>query len=288
MKSLKIASVSLAAMALCATQSTQAVGLISLVDAGLGVQSLNSFDSSNPAAATSIAPISGLEMNETLLGIDFRPANGALFGLGSASNLYTVNTVTGVASLVGTGFSNVTLPANTNFGFDFNPVIDRIRIVGTDDTNTVGNPNTGGDTVVTPVFYPAGDANAGANPNLVHHAYTNSVDGATSTQLYAIDSNLNILVTQANSAGTLATVGGLGIDIDEIGGFDIDPSDGTAYAALSVGGVSSLYTINLATGTATLVGGLATGTSALAVVPEPSSALLLGFGALALLRRRRG
>lgn len=292
---MKIASVSLATLALCASQSSQAVGLISLVDLGLGAQSLNSFDSSNPAAVTNIGPVTGLEMGESLLGIDFRPATGQLFGLGSANNLYTVDTVTGAASIVGTGFSTVTLGASA-YGFDFNPVIDRIRIVGSSDqSNNVGNPDTGDATTVTSVFYGPGDANEMATPNLVHHAYTNSVAGAMTTQLYAIDSDLNILVTQANSAGTLSTVGSLGIDIDEVGGFDIDPSDGTAYAALSVGGESKLYTINLMTGAATEVaapgvsgnGTLVAQTSGLAVVPEPSSALLLGLGSLALLRRRR-
>ncbi len=282
---MKIASVSLATLALCASQSSHAVGLISLVDLGLGAQSLNSFDSVT-LASNGIVPVTGLGMGETLLGIDFRPATGQLYGLSSGNSLYTVNTVTGAATIVGTGFSSVTLGASA-YGFDFNPVIDRIRIVGTDDSNTVGNPDTGGDTAVTDVFYPAGDANEGTNPNLVHHAYTNSVAGALTTQLYAIDSNLDILVTQANSAGTLGTVGGLNVDIDELGGFDIDPSDGTAYAALSVGGSSGLYTIDLATGAASLVGGLSGQVSGLAVVPEPSSAILLGCGALALLRRKR-
>jgi hypothetical protein len=127
----------------------------------------------------------------------------------------------------------------------------------------------------------------GEDPNLVHHAYTNNFAGAMTSQLYAIDSNLDILVTQANSAGTLGTVGSLGIDVDDLGGFDIDGNSGIAYAALSIGGNSGLYTINLATGQATSIGSLSGTVTGIAVVPEPSSALLLGFGALALLCRKR-
>lgn len=283
---MNIASISFATLALCASQSTQAVGLISLVDVGGGLQSLNSFDSATPGASN-LTPITGLGVGESLLGIDFRPATGQLFGLGSGNRLYTVNTVTGAASVVGSGFSSVTLTASA-YGFDFNPVIDRIRIVGTDNSNTVGNPDTGGDTVVTAVFYPTGDPNVGADPNLVHHAYTNSVNPAPgSTALFALDSILDILVTQANSAGTLGTVGSLGVDFDELGGFDIDGNTGIAYAALRVGGASNLYTIDLGTGAASLVGGLTGTVSGFAVVPEPSSALLLGLGALGLLRRKR-
>ena len=275
-----------AALGILTLQSSQAVGLISLVDLGLGAQSLNRFDSSAPGTIIGApVPISGLTGGETLLGIDYRPLTGQLFGT-SSNRLYTIDTVTGAATAVGSGFATV-LGAGS-YGFDFNPVIDRIRIVGTNDTNTVGNPIDGSGTVVTPVFYGTGDINEGANPNLVHHAYTNSVNPTpATTQLFALDSALDILVTQANSAGTLGTVGPLGIDFDEAGGFDIDGIRGTAYAALSVGGVSNLYTIDLTSGAASLVGNLNGNVTGFAVIPEPSSALLLGLGALGLLRRKR-
>lgn len=279
-------AITLTALALCAAQPAQAAGLIALLGSTPGSQSLNRFDSATPGALNAV-PVTGLEIGESLLGIDFRPLNGQLYGLGSASNLYTINTVTGLATIVGSGLSDGIITP-TNYGFDFNPVIDRIRIVSTDDSNSVGNPITGGTQLVaTPVFFTTGDGNEGQNPNLVHHAYTNNFAGATTTQLYALDSNLNILATQANNAGTLATVGPLGVDIDEAGGFDIDGLDGTAYAAFSVGGTSALYTLNLATGEATSLGAMSGNVTGLAVVPEPTSALFLGCAALTLLRRKR-
>lgn len=279
-------AITLTALALCAAQSAQAAGLITLLGSTPGLQTLNRFDSATPGALNPV-PVTGLGIGESLLAIDFRPRSGQLYGLGSASNLYTINTGTGLATIVGSGLATSIITA-TNYGFDFNPTIDRIRIVSTDNSNSVGNPITGGTQLVaTPVFFPGGDPNAGQDPNLVHHAYTNNFDGAVTSQLYALDSNLDILVTQANNAGTLGTVGALGVNFGEAGGFDIDGQDGTAFAALSVGGNSGLYTLNLVTGDATLLGALSGNVTGLAIVPEPSSALLLGCGALALLRRKR-
>ena len=235
--------------------------------------------------------ISGVQENETIIGLDFRPATGELFGLGSFDNLYTLDTATGAATLVGAGGFTPGLDG-INFGFDFNPTIDRIRVVSNSDQNLVLNPNDGTSTGVTDLFYGPGDANEGTDPNVVSSAYTNSFAGATTSQLYGIDTGLDILVTQANSAGTLGTVGDLGIDISEVSGFDISGATGIAYLAARTegGSISSLYTIDLATGTTTLTGEIAGGSvvTAFAVVPTPGAAsvALLGCGALVTRRRR--
>ncbi len=107
-----------------------------------------------------------------------------------------------------------------------------------------------------------GDVNALADPAVVANAYTNSVAGATSTTQYALDHQQNSLVTLANNAGTLATVGtvtlaGAEVDFSATAGLDIlTAADGTntAYALLNVVGQSGLYTIDLATAEASLVG----------------------------------
>ena len=132
---------------------------------------------------------------------------GSCTALGSFSRLYTVNTTTGAASLVGA----LGLALNgTAFGFDFNPSIDRIRVVSESDRNYVLHPDTGIATQVTNLFYGPADPNFGVNPNVVGSAYSNNIAGTPTTQLYGIDTNLDILVTQANSAGTLGTVGPIG------------------------------------------------------------------------------
>lgn len=252
-------------------------------------QTLISFDTASPDALESGLALSGLMSNERIQGIDFRPATGELYGLGSMNNLYRIDTATGVATRVGSG-AGITLNGSS-FGFDFNPVIDRIRVVSDTNTNYVFNPDTGTASQVTSLFYNTGDVNFGANPNVVGSAYTNSFAGAATTQLYGIDTGLDILVTQANSAGTLQTVGSLGGDITDLVGFDISGLTGMAFAMTVDAGTarSTLWSINLSTGQATAlseVGGGALITS-FAIVPAPGVAALAMPLALAGLRRRR-
>ncbi len=253
-------------------------------------QTLISFDSSAPTTILSGVAIWGMAANEQVRGLDFRPATNELYALGSFSMLYKINAMTGMAMQVGSGTFAHTLNGSS-FGFDFNPVIDRIRVVSEADQNLVLNPNTGASTNTTALFYAMGDMNEGMNPNVVGSAYTNSKKGATSTQLYGIDTNLDILVKQANSAGTLTTVGSLGVNLNDQVGFDISGLSGIAYASVQDAslGQSTFWTINLNTGAATMIGAIGGGSQvgAITVVPAPGAlAALAGAGVLALRRRR--
>lgn len=263
-------------------------------------QRLLSWDSAAPGTLLGGVAITGLASNETIQGIDFRPNQGLLYGLGSQNNLYTLNPATGAATLV----SALSIPLNgANFGFDFNPTGPvALRIVSNTDKNyRIGNPAAGGVVSVdTDVAYVAGDANFGANPNVTHVAYTNSVPGATSTTLYAIDAGLDVLVRFGNAnAGTLNTVGTLGIgapaDINVIGGFDISATNNTGFAAVQRIDQSStmFWSIDLATGAGTPVGLVGGGEviTAMALaggnIPAPGAAAGLGLGMFVLGRRRR-
>lgn len=211
------------------------------------------FNSSRANTILSTVPITGLQSGENLLGIDFRPATGRLFGLGNG-RLYTIDVVTGAATLVG----NLTTPLlGTNFGFDFNPVPDRIRITSDMEQNLRANPNDGTNLVDGALSYASGDPNAGQNPNVVASGYTNSFPGTATTTLYDIDSSLGILATQnPPNNGTLNTVGRLGLNITGEAGLDIHPGNNVALAALQVQGASgsALYSVNLTTGSATIIG----------------------------------
>jgi hypothetical protein len=293
-------SLLLVAMLCTPVSAEQLVALLN-GPAGKGgfVNGLTTFDSDMPGTISAPVEITGLEPTARILGIDFRPLTGQLYALSSENAIYTVDYTSGAATLVGEGFNDDL--DGTFFGFDFNPVIDRIRIVSDTGQNFVAHPDTGLANVAatTDVFYAAGDVNEGAAPHVVHHAYDGVVDGALSpaTQLRAIDSELDILVTQANNAGTLETIGDLTADAGDMGGFDI-ASSGAAFATFPFGGgggprrVSGgtisgwrLYSINLETGVAEGMGDIELDSelidvAGLAVVPgpaipEPSSLLLV-------------
>jgi hypothetical protein len=220
------------------------------------------FDTDTPQTIISTVPITGLQTGEFLHGIDFRPDTGTLYGLGSRRRLYTINAVTGEAQAVSnTNF----VPALTgnSFGFDFNPTVNRIRVTSNRDENVRFNPVTGAVVAVdTPLAYAVGDPNEGADPNVVGVAYTNNFSSATTTTLYGIDYVLDTLVriggvngNPSPNTGLLTTIGPLGVNASQLSGFDIAPGTGTAFAAFrGTGGISRLYTINLNTGHATLVG----------------------------------
>lgn len=227
---------------------------------------LEHFNASAPGVRLGIVNITGLNPSDDIVGIDFRPATGQLYGLGASSQLYVINAVTGAASPVNGGFSPPV--DNAAFGFDFNPTVDRIRVVSSTEQNLRLHPDTGQNAGTDGNINPAG--------SIVGSAYTNNFAGATSTVLFGIDSDSNSLVIQnPPNDGTVTPVGPLGVDFEVNAGFDIAPGSGIAYAALFTGSLpSNLYTINLATGAATLVGALGGGGDAkrgLAFVTGPET-----------------
>jgi hypothetical protein len=210
------------------------------------------FDTNTPSFVESSRVIRGLQPGEMILGIDFRPATGELYGLGSSSRIYTINTETAAATPVGSGPFTPRLEGS-EFGFDFNPTVDRIRVVSNSGQNLRLHPETGQVAAVDKTLQ-YGDA---SQPNIVASAYTNSVAGATTTMLYGVDSETRNLVTQdPPNDGKLNVAGRLEIDLSNLTGFDISPRTGTAFLVSRVRGANAsvLYEINTATGNSNLLG----------------------------------
>jgi uncharacterized repeat protein (TIGR01451 family) len=234
--------------------------------------SIISFNANTPETLLSNVLLTGLDLEagELLEFIDFRPSDGMLYGVVTTdpptpnARVVRINPTTGEVTNVS---DTTTIPAIPGLfrGGDFNPVVDLLREV-TDSVergNRRLNPDTGAlvgtDTALT---YAAGDVNAGTPPNIVHVAYSNNTAGATQTTLYGIDANTDALVTIGSLNGTptspntgqVFTVGELGENVGSFGGFDIEQGTNIGYAAFRVSGVSYLYTVNLTTGAATLIG----------------------------------
>jgi hypothetical protein len=243
---------------------------------------LLSFDSASPGTVTT-QTISGLiDPTESILGMDRRPATGQVYVLTSAAgatspavvHLYVLNPVTAQLSLVGnsppaTGFADV--PS----GIDFNPAVDRLRLVNVNDANLRFNPSSGA--------LAATDTDISPSSDLVDVAYDVLPAGATATTVYALDRATSTLVRlggvnglpQSPNGGVLTTIGPLGVTLTaaSVAGFDISPV-GTPFAGATVGGTTSLFTITLASGAMTAVGAIGAGTSqvvGLTALPDPAA-----------------
>jgi hypothetical protein len=158
------------------------------------------------------------QVNGNLIGIDFRVADGnnnSIYALTDNGKIYTIGLTAatlGQATLVSTLTPN--LPSGYQSLFDFNPVLNAIRAIGSDGlnyavVNSAGNLNK---TVVqTSLTYNPNDVNKGKTPKVSAGAYNNNVVGAKVTIFYGIDYNLATFVTvdPATPGGSSATGGGV-------------------------------------------------------------------------------
>jgi hypothetical protein len=189
-----------------------------------------------------------------LLGIDVRPADGMLYGVAGDGTIVTIDPKSGQATMKSK--MSETLKPGLSGTVDFNPVADRLRVMGSDGTSLRVNVDDGKATVDGSHKYKDGDANANADktPKVVAGAYTNSWKGAKATTLYNIDAATGMLVTQAPpNDGVLNTVGSLGMTVSGPVAFNIvstgeDKNDGWLVAG------GALYSVDLKTGKTAMVG----------------------------------
>jgi Domain of unknown function (DUF4394) len=268
-------AVAVAALALPAAAQAHGRQMYAIEDDG----NLVSFFEKRPEKIQMQKPITGLPLGVNLVGIDLRPKNGDLYGVGTDSRVYRINPRTAIALAVddatGNGFGDPP-PAGdpldgSDFGVDFNPVPDRIRVVSDANQNLRVNPDTGQLT--------ASDGDLGPNdPNIVDVAYANSDFSfvqpvAGTAPIRYVDSVSNSLLTAADpNLPVLTQIGSLGINVRDTGGFDIAGRKDVGYLAnTSPNGTSRLYRVNINTGAATRVGQIgrkALGVTGLAVVQD--------------------
>jgi hypothetical protein len=229
-------------------------------------QRLISFNRTAPGKLCTRTAVSGLASNERVLGLDVRPADGAVYALGSAGSIYTLDVASGAATaraqLVADP-TDTTQPyaglTDAEYGAGFNPVPDRLRAVGSSGQNLRINVDTGATFTDSPIPAPA---SVGAV------AYANAFAGAKSTTLFGIDASADVLVRIGGdpatggacptdpgnpNCGVITALGALGLNVSAIAGFDIDGKSGslgTALVALSPEGASSssLFVVDLDTG----------------------------------------
>jgi hypothetical protein len=248
---------------------------------------LVSFTTDQPRTLLSNKRING----KKLLGIDFRPATGELYGLGLSGHLYTVNRLTGDLKQIGTdAIPNFN---GTIVAIDFDPVKDRLRVTGHFDARNLQlDPNTGAvsseDTRLSSVA-PNTDL-----PRLYALAYSNNYPGATRTTAYGLNIFISYralkLVTLGSPDGSpFSAASGRLFSVREqpigpiyinLSGFDIADT-GEAYAATSTFGANSgtmLQRVNLEDAYAPRIGLIGDGTKVvrdIAVEPTAPGANLI-------------
>jgi hypothetical protein len=236
---------------------------------------LRCVDTAAPDRVRSYGTVQGLD-GEALVGIDVRspfvdangtangvPASGALYGLGAGGGVYSIEVRDGAA--VASRRAQLDQPlSGSAFGIDFNPTVDRLRIVSDTGQNLRANVDTGA-TLVDGALNTLGVPTSG----VVAAGYTNTdTDPGTATTLYVLDAATDQLTLQSPpNAGGLTPVGPLGIDAGSRAGMDLhselSPSgsgtttaDLSAWATLEVGGAVGLYELTPFSGRARLAGAL--------------------------------
>lgn len=219
------------------------------------------YEPTDPGTIKQQAPITGLEQGAVILGIDFRPTDGEIYGITQNERIYRINYrpngfaaaqfVSSLTNLAGTAAGPQL--TGTNFGFDFNPAVDRLRVVSDRGQNLRINVDNGATTVDTQLSYQSGDPNAGKAPRVTAVAYNNpdndDIDQSngnqgTPTELFDLDPGQtgqnDIISKQVDpNGGVLATRGTTGVNNANLVGYDID-IDQTGYVSVQNVDVAAL------------------------------------------------
>jgi len=257
------------------------------------------FDTATPSQLTRVVVVTGLAPAERLAAIDFRPRTGQLYGLGivhsslDTARVYRLDPFSGIATLIGSPFTiAASQRASLGFGFDFNPTVDRIRVVNDGEENLRINPNTGAradapttDTDLSPLGFQikgvAYDRNFDTGLAVANRTTAYGISVATSSLVTIGGINQSPSPNGGAIQNQMQLTGLTGSLLqDSEAAFDIAPGPNKAFAALRDGtGYTRLFTINLATAVATPIGPIGSGlfdVTGLAVAP--ANTIVFGAG----------
>ena len=226
----------------------------------VGLTADNALVRIDSATRRASAPIRVTGTDGRLLGIDQRPQDGRLYGVTERGQIVVIDPANGRASQV----ARLSLPFESGGRavVDFNPVANRLRLMGANGVNLRVNVETGEALRDGQLNYPAGSPQAGTAPRVTAGAYSNSIaapvqpagGAAPTTALYTIDTLLGTFNLQAPpNDGAQQVKGSFGMSLPAGLAFDIlaDGQGGNTGWVLSNG---TLHTIDLTTGALTAAG----------------------------------
>ncbi|WP_112261420.1 DUF4394 domain-containing protein [Lentzea terrae] len=227
-------------------------------------RSMATFTTDRPQTLDWVRDVVGFSGDTKAIGLDFRVQNGLLYLVGDKGGIYTVKLPSPPSQPdpVITKVSQLAVALHgTNFGVDFNPAADRLRVISDGGQNlrhNLGDHTTVADTSLSTPPTP------GVTKGVTAAAYTNNdLDPTTATTLFDIGTMTDqVLIQSPANNGLLAPTGNLTVDAAANAGFDIFStlSGGKAVSvagfATLVGpdGSAMLYNVNLLNGTATAIG----------------------------------
>lgn len=279
-----------------------AAGLAQGAETAFGFNSRNQlvrFETNNPGSVLAIGAISGIVADHTLRSIDFRPNGSTLYALSTngtdSAQIYTIDLNTGAATPAGPGFT-LDGTDSANVSIDFNPSVDRLRIVSRSGQSYRWNPVT--NAFVQRDSDTIWDVSSGRT-GLANHsaiAYSNNRIGGTPTTLYAYEYSSDTFTTIGGlnstpnpNLGATFNVGSTGLfALSGDTSFDISGVTDLGYAGVSdFGDPVELYSVNFATGAHTSIGVFGDNVIDFSIIPAPSALAILGMGGLIIGRRRR-
>jgi len=208
----------------------------------LNMRNLIFFDSYNPEHITNVVALNGMASGQAMMAIAYRPKDRGLYGLaynGSTKQyqLYSINETTGAVTAIGSAAAvDLGTSNNGNIAANFNPITDRLQVMGTSSTSTNVNaeinPDNGVLTMDSTVYYATGDVNAATTlSNMGSLAYTNSYNNTSATEMWGIDNKTGALVRFADgSNSSMNTMYDLSSTID-----------GTLHTSMYNNGLMDIY-----------------------------------------------